>query len=83
MPGLLSLSRLIPDGFHVGSAEALATGIVVRVRADRRLLPVTHAAAIPVRFTAVTYDKRPIFPWPTNLSRTQCCNTVFHVTVSL
>jgi hypothetical protein len=55
----------------------------VRVRADRRLLPVTHAAAIPVRFTAVTYDKRPIFPWPTNLSRTQCCNTVFHVTVSL
>lgn len=27
MPGLLSLSSLLPDGFHVESAEVLETGI--------------------------------------------------------
>jgi hypothetical protein len=32
---LLSLSPLVPDGFHVESAEALETGIVVRMQDDR------------------------------------------------
>jgi hypothetical protein len=31
----LSPSRLVPDGFHVESAEALETGIVARMRDDR------------------------------------------------
>jgi hypothetical protein len=73
MRALLSLPRLVHDDFHVESAEALETGIVVRMR------DVRPTAAIPVRFTAVTYDKQPIFPWPNTLSRTQCCKMTFHV----
>ena len=34
MPGLLSLSRPVPEGFHVESVERTGNGIVVHVRAD-------------------------------------------------
>jgi len=35
MPGLLSLSGFVPDGFHVDSVPSTEPGFVVRVRSDR------------------------------------------------